>query len=376
MNRILNILLFLFVFVGIFADFLANDKPILVKTTDGYSMPVFSDKYIPKSDDKILLRPLIKYSQYSIDTQNSDYVSPFAKQNLKAGQQPHFLGTDQIGRDVLAGMIHGTSLALKIGVLSMILALIIAMLFSVLPSYFGDTSLKISLVNLVLLAFFVFWVLYYLVNFKYFNLLFKSDLSYAILFFAVMFLPIILGLIMKKSNFKVRMISLPLDSAFSLFIKIFQSLPGSFLVLILISMFATRSIYNIVIVIAILKWPLISRYVRAEILKVKNENFIESSKAIALGDFKIISRHIFPHIMTPVFVALSFGFASTILLESTLSFLGIGIPSGHVSWGILLSEARHNFSAWWLAVFPGIAIFVAILIFRLQVDKFKGFYKN
>ncbi len=374
MNRVLNILLFLFVFVGVFADFLANDKPILVKTADGYSIPVFLDKYMPKSDDKILLSPPIKYSQHTIDTQNSGYVSPLAKQNLKAGQQRHFLGTDQLGRDVLAGMIHGTSLALKIGVLSMLLALIIAMLFSVLPSYFGDTSFKISVVNLVFLVFFVFWVLYYLVNFKYFNFLFKGNLSYAIMFFVVMFLPIILGLIIKKMNFKVRVVSLPLDSAFSLFVKIFQSLPGSFLVLVLISMFANRSIYNIIIVIAILKWPLISRYIRAEILKVKSQEFIESSKAIALSNFTIISRHILPHIMTPVFVALSFGFAGTILLESTLSFLGVGIPSGHVSWGILLSEARHNFSAWWLAVFPGMAIFVAILIFRLQVDKLNSNY--
>ncbi len=371
MNRILNILLFLFVFVGIFADFLANDKPILVKTADGYSIPIFSDKYISQSDDTIILNPPIRYSQYSIDTHNSGYVSPFAKQNLKAGQQPHFLGTDQLGRDVLAGMIHGTSVALKIGILSIILALAIAILFSVLPSYFGDKSFKISAVNLVFLLFFIFWIVYYLMNFKYFNQLFKRDLSSAILFFVVMFLPIVLGVITKKLGIRAPLIGLPLDSTFSLFIKIFQSLPGSFLVLILISMFATRSIYNIIIVIAILKFPLISRYIRAEILKVKNEKFIESSKAIGLSDFKIISRHIFPHMMTPVFVALSFGFASTILLESTLSFLGIGIPSGHVSWGILLSEARHNFSAWWLAVFPGMAIFVAILIFRLLVDKFK-----
>jgi peptide/nickel transport system permease protein len=98
--------------------------------------------------------------------------------------------------------------------------------------------------------------------------------------------------------------------------------------------------------------------------KIKEETFIEASKALGLTDRIIIWRHALPHALTSVIVALSFGFAGTILLESTLSFLGIGIPADHVSWGSLLSDARHNYSAWWLAVFPGLAIFIMILIFR------------
>lgn len=364
-KRILYISLLIFIFVGLFADFLANDKPIIYKDSKGYHISVFTENFNQKSDIKIILNPLIRYSNHSIDMKNAGYISPFDKQDLKNGNQRHYLGTDQLGRDVLAGMIHGSTIALKVGVASMVLALILGLLMSLYPSYYGDNGLKLKISSTIIFSIFILISIYIFLYFDAFKSIVLSSINHSVIFFisAILFL-FISYFILNKIHFFKRKIDIPFDSTFTLVTKLFQSLPGSFLILILISLFSTPSIYNIVIVIAILKWPMIARYVRAEMLKIKEEKFIESSKAIGLKDRTIIWRHALPHTLTPVIVALSFGVAGTILLESTLSFLGIGIPADHVSWGSLLSEARHNYSAWWLAVFPGFAIFITIFIFN------------
>jgi peptide/nickel transport system permease protein len=365
MNKYLwKISLIVFFITGVFAGFIANDKPILCKDNNGFRIPVLerNNNYIAGENCKILINPLIKYSYKSIDTKNAGFISPFSKQNLKNGQQRHYLGTDQIGRDVLAGMIHGTGIALKVGTFTMALALLLALILSVVPSYYGDNDFKLTWAKTMVLILTVLAVIYLLININLFLSFSLFDIALTI-FFMILILAGIFYLIKTIPVFRNE-VAIPLDSQISIFTKLFQSLPGTFIVLILISLFSQASIYNIILVIAILKWPLISRYIRAEILKIKEERFIEASKTLGLKDQIVIVRHILPHIWTPVIVALSFGFAGTILLESTLSFLGIGIPADHVSWGSLLNQARQNYSAWWLAVFPGLAIFWIIYTFN------------
>ncbi len=367
MIRIKYISLFIFVFIGIFADFIANDKPLICKNKEGYTFPVFSDKYRVNQDNKceIILNPIIHYSNNSIDKLNAGSISPFGEQNLAEKQQRHYLGTDLLGRDVLAGLIHGTTIALKIGFSSMFLALILGLMMSLYPSYFGDFEFKAKLSSLLITIILLFFTVYFL----YYKTAIISILTtggYNFIFIPALFLGIIIALwfTLSKINIFTRQILIPLDSMFSTVIKLFQSLPGTFVVLILISLFTKPSIYNIIIVIAILKWPIIARYVRAEMLKIKQERFIEATKALGYSNNYIIWKHALPHVLNSTIVALAFGFAGTILLESTLSFLGIGIPADHVSWGSLLSEARHDFTAWWLAIFPGMAIFITILTFN------------
>ncbi len=358
-----KISLIVFVFTGLLSGFIANDKPILCKDDSGYRMPVLEkSNYLNEKDCKIIIEPLINYSYRTIDTKNAGFASPFGKQDLEEGQQRHFLGTDQIGRDVLAGMIHGTTIALKIGFLTMALSLIIALIMGIYPSYYGDRGLRRNWAEIFVFTFATLIIIYFIINYSLLNSLSKFDL--VLVFATTIIVLTVIYFLLKLIPALKRSIPIPLDSIISLFTKIFQSMPGIFLVLILISLFSKPSIYNIIIVIAILKWPLITRYIRAEILKIKEEKFIEASRTLGLKDSIIIWRHVLPHIWTPVIVALSFGFAGTILLESTLSFLGIGIPADHVSWGSLLSQARQNYSAWWLAIFPGLAIFWIIYFFN------------
>jgi len=365
MNKIAYISLILFVLTGLFADFIANERPIVCKDNTGYHIPVFSKNFNLGKDYKVVLNPIIRYSTNSIDKLNAGAVSPFGNQNLKQYQQRHFLGTDHLGRDVLAGLIHGTKIALKIGTLSMLLAFIFGLLMSLYPSYYGDTGFRTKISSLVLMLLSVFIFVYFIFYSESIISIFKqNDFSVLLAALVLILFLIALWIMLTKIPTLSKPVSLPLDSFFTTIIKLFQSLPGTFVVLVLISLFKKPSIYNIIIVIAFLKWPIVARYIRAEMLKIKQERFIEASKALGLSDNIIIWRHALPHVLTAVIVALSFGFAGTILLESTLSFLGIGLPVDHVSWGSILSEARTDFSAWWLAIFPGFIIFLTILLFN------------
>ena len=363
MRTFTKISLIVFVLVGIFSDFIANDKAVICKDENGKLLTVWHDNYPAIAKDKCtaVLYPLIHYSYKTIDKQNAGCVSPFAKQNLKPGQQRHYLGTDELGRDVFAGIIHGTNISLKIGIMSMALSLLLALILGLFPSYYGDTDFKMTKAGILTFLLFAAIILYMIRYWQAFEYLAFSNIIMLILFAGI----ILWGIkyILEKSAYFSKKITIPLDSTITLFTMLFKSLPGIFLIII-ISMFSKPSIYNIIIAIAIIKWPVLTRFIRAEIMKVKNEAFIDSSKALGLPEHKILWRHILPHTITPVLIALSFGFAGTVLLESTLSFLGIGLPADHVSWGTLLSGARHNYSAWWLSIFPGLAIFFTIILFK------------
>jgi peptide/nickel transport system permease protein len=108
-----------------------------------------------------------------------------------------------------------------------------------------------------------------------------------------------------------------------------------------------------------------ARFTRNEFLKVRNLDYVVAATGIGLPDRRIMFRHILPNALAPVLVSVVLGIAAAILAESGLSFLGVGVPADTVTWGSILNEARSNTFAWWLAVFPGAAIFVAVISYYL-----------
>ena len=166
----------------------------------------------------------------------------------------------------------------------------------------------------------------------------------------------------------MRKFAIPLDFIIMRIIEFFRIIPELFLLLACLPLFASSSIYNIVLLIGIIYWPTIAMFVRAEVLKVKNEDYIKIARLNAIPVWRIMWRHILPNAIQPAIVALAFGFAGAILAEASLSFLGIGIPVDEVTWGGMLTMARSQFSAWWLAIFPGIAIFLTVISFNLLGD--------
>lgn len=149
------------------------------------------------------------------------------------------------------------------------------------------------------------------------------------------------------------------------FIDIMLAIPTFFLILAVIA-FVGPSIWNIMIVIGLTSWMGVARLVRAEFLSLKEREFVLAARALGAGDVRIIFKHIMVNSMAPVFVSAVLGVAAAILVESALSFLGIGIQPPIPSWGNILTLGKDNIEiAWWLSVFPGLAILITVLSYNL-----------
>lgn len=147
-------------------------------------------------------------------------------------------------------------------------------------------------------------------------------------------------------------------------VEIFEAIPLLFLLLTFVAFFG-RSLYLMMIIIGITSWPGYARYVRAEFLKLRDQDFVRAAQACGLPLHSILFRHMLPNAMAPLLVAASFGVASAILAEATLSFLGLGLVDDP-SWGQMLNQAVQSSSFyWWLAIFPGGAIFLTVFGYNL-----------
>ncbi|GAB4541560.1 MAG: ABC transporter permease [Thermodesulfovibrionia bacterium] len=156
-----------------------------------------------------------------------------------------------------------------------------------------------------------------------------------------------------------------IDRLIMRFVDIMLSIPTFFLILAVIA-FIGPGIWNIMVVIGLTSWMGVARLVRAEFLSLKEREFVLAARAMGASNIRIIFNHIMPNSMAPVFVSAVLGVASAILVESALSFLGIGVQPPTPSWGNILTLGKDNIEiAWWLSVFPGIAILITVLAYNL-----------
>ncbi len=155
------------------------------------------------------------------------------------------------------------------------------------------------------------------------------------------------------------------DLLISRLIEVTICFPTFFLILTVLA-FIEPSIYNVMIVIGLTGWTGIARLVRGEILKQRRLDYVLAARTQGAGSLRIIFRHLLPNSLAPVFVSATFGVASAILIESSLSFLGFGVQPPTPSWGEALAQSREFIDiAWWLAFFPGLAVFFTITSFNL-----------
>lgn len=149
------------------------------------------------------------------------------------------------------------------------------------------------------------------------------------------------------------------------FVDLMMCFPTFFLILAVIALLEP-SIWNIMIVIGLTSWMGIARLVRAEILSIKEKEFVLAAKAMGLPKRKIIFGHVLPNALSPVYVVATLGIGGAILTESALSFLGIGVQPPTPSWGNILTQAKDNIEvAWWLSLYPGLAIFLTVMGYNL-----------
>lgn len=229
------------------------------------------------------------------------YVTPYDPATIDAyhvllpPSASHWMGTDELGRDVFTRVVYGARISLKVGFVAVGIAIAIGTVVGLVAGYYGG------------------WV----------------------------------------------------DSVLMRFVDIMLCFPTFFLILAVIALLEP-SIWYIMLIIGITGWMGVARLVRAEVLTIKERDYITAARSIGASNTRIIFRHILPNAAAPVLVAATLGVAGAILTESALSFLGIGVQPPTPSWGNILTSGKDYLEfAWWLSLFPGVAILVTVLAYNL-----------
>ena len=375
--------LFFLIFIGVFANFIANDKPYYCEYQGEWYMPLFRAVAVDFGlaewpADQLNWRwyeldglendywPPVGYSPQRIDILRK-YMSPLDEQEVERWQFRHWLGTDNLGRDTLASLIWGTRVALIIGIASMVIATFVGLLLGSLAGFFGNDRWLSSRaqrigggIGLLLGMYWGFLVRRPVLDAGQTGWYYLSALI------------LIIGACWLGSYLARRLFphsghssALPIDDLIMRGIETLNAIPALLLLLSIVAVIKRPSLFSIIMILGLLRWTGIARFVRGELLRVRTLEYMQATQVMGISPGRALFRHALPNAMGPVYVAIAFGIAGAILIEASLSFIGIGIPDDVVTWGSLLRNARSSASAWWLAIFPGLAIFVTITIFNL-----------
>jgi peptide/nickel transport system permease protein len=224
-----------------------------------------------------------------------DPNKPDTKKILAAPSRSHWLGTDQLGRDVLSRVLYGSRVSLSVGFVSVGIATAIGIVLGSVAGYRGGT---------------------------------------------------VDGVIMRL-------------------VDLMLVFPRFFLLLAVLA-FLKPSIWTIMAVIGSTGWMGVTRLVRAEFLTLREREFVIWSESVGASAFRVVFRHILPNAMAPVLVAMTLGIPAAILTESGLSFLGLGVQPPFATWGNILNDGKDAIEiAWWMTVYPGVAILITVLAYNL-----------
>jgi peptide/nickel transport system permease protein len=287
---------------------------------------------------------------------------PLARPNtdvVPAASQPRLglypLGTDELGRDVFARMLEGAFVSLSVGFVAIGIAVAIGCVLGGIAGHYGRTRLPtpgwlVAAGGLAVLA---------AVGVAVSRGAGRPDVALWAVLGALLLGTGVTGLILRRSY------ALTVDTLIAGLIDVMLCFPTFFLILTVIAVLKP-SIWNIMLVIGITGWMGTARFVRAEILSLREQEFIRAAAAVGVSGPRTIRRHLLPNALAPVLVSATLGIAGAILTESALSFLGFGVPPPDATWGNILADGRkYIFDAPWLTVVPGTAIFVLVLAFNL-----------
>jgi len=292
-------------------------------------------------------------------------LSAPAAETLRPEEMPtlgiYLLGTDDLGRDVLARMLQGAWVSLTVGFVAVGIAVVIGILLGGIAGYYGQHD--------ILTRHLLFWLL--------------AGAAAASAASGLHGVAAVTGLcgaavwvwmrrLKAQSNNTLpawlRWTALPamqVDTLIMRAVDIMLCFPSFFLILTVVALLPP-SIYNIMVIIGLTSWMGTTRFVRAEFLSLREQDFVAAARALGISDARIIFRHIMPNAVAPVLVSATLGIASAMLTEAGLSFLGFGVPPPHATWGNILSDGKaFIFDAPWLTFAPGLVILVVVLAFNL-----------
>jgi peptide/nickel transport system permease protein len=193
------------------------------------------------------------------------------------------------------------------------------------------------------------------------RMVYGSRISLSVGFIAV-FISLVIGVFLGGlSGYYGRWV----DGTIMRLVEVMYCFPTFFLIMMVIT-FLGPNIVNVMVVIGITSWAGLCRLVRAEFLTLRERDFVQAARVQGVSDMRIIFRHILPNAMAPVYVSATLSVGAAILVESALSFLGLGVQVPTPSWGNILSNGKNYIDyAWWLTLFPGLAILLTVLSFNL-----------
>jgi len=223
---------------------------------------------------------------------------------LQPPSAAHWMGTDELGRDILSRVIYGARISMLVGGSVVAGSLLLGLVLGSIAGYYGGVADK------------------------FFNVILMNA---------------------------------------------FMSFPGILLAIAFVA-FLGPGIFNLILALCIGGWVGYARLVRAQVLAVKEKEFVEAARALGASDWRIVTRHILPNIIQPVIVQAAIGMAGAVLAEATMSFLGLGVPPPTASWGSMLNDSRaHLFDAPHLVLFPALAVMLAVLSFNFIGDALRDY---
>jgi peptide/nickel transport system permease protein len=274
----------------------------------------------------------------------------------------YLFGTDDLGRDVFARMLQGAWVSLTVGFVAVGIAVIVGLFLGGIAGHFGQNHIR---------AYHILMAFLLAIGGA---LLTAGTICLGLAFLVIGIGFILYPLLLKKTSGKrawspwlhvFHSKAISIDTLIMRAVDIMLCFPSFFLILTVVALLPA-SIYNIMIVIGLTSWMGTTRFVRAEFLSLREQDFVTAARALGISNLRLIFRHMMPNAIAPVLVSATIGIATAILTEAGLSFLGFGVPPPHATWGNILSDGkRFIFDAPWLTFVPGFAILIVVLSFNL-----------
>lgn len=346
MKKVLYYILVLFLaLVVFFPEFISNSVPIISKC-DGV---LKFTAYESKTCGEAVIYPLFKFSAQQIDLSNAGYKAP----NKTNG---HYLGTDELGRDTLAGLIYGFSGSMKIGLGATCIALILGLVLAIPSGYSYEEKEGVNLLSCVLKTILVLALIWY----SYLVTLMGNNGYLLIGFIVFLIIWILISRVLGRRGNKLS-IHISVDLWLLRFADAYELMP-KLMVLLVFFAFFKWDITALMIVLGVIAWPFFYRNIRVQVIRLKTLPYIQSAKIYNIPTYRIWFRYLMPSLIPLIFSLAPFMFIAAVMSESALGFIGLGLGPEDVTLGKMIAEGRNFPQAWWILWFPIICLSVSMFL--------------
>jgi peptide/nickel transport system permease protein len=354
--------------IGLFRPFLAGPGPVLYREAGEWRW--FASGEIAESDSvQVMINPLWQVDARAIALEHRN-LPPLSSKPAMDGR--FLLGSDHLGRDVLAGLLYGTGTTLAIGFGSAAIALLLGLLLGISSGWYENDGWRISrTASVLMVVMFAFWTTTTLWVLPHLD---ESGRWPAIGWWLGLTGVLAAGAVwLWKRECALPQGSkpwaIPFDRLISRGIEILNTIPALILIMVLTSFLWEQTPLRLMLVIGLLRWPAIARYTRAEIIRLKTQPWMVHASHRYQSKWRLWLWELMPHLIAPLAGYVVYSIAAAVSMEAALSFLGLGLPPDQPSWGSMISASMTNRYAWWLYAFPGLLLLVLLIFLNRLGDR-------